>query len=174
MDRRTFLQWLIHGLNGVFAVLLGVPAVAYLLDPRNRPAPEGALRTVARLRALRVGEPYAAVVRATRRDAWTLHPDDVIGRVWLVRQPDDTVRAFTQICPHLGCPIGHQGDQFTCPCHHATFDSQGVRLMEGGDNPAPRNMDSLQCDVVGTGPEATVQVKYVNFIPGREDKVQRS
>jgi Rieske Fe-S protein len=173
MDRRNFLQWAIHGLNGVFAVVLGVPAVAYLIDPRNRPAPESAFRTVAHLRNLPVGEPHAAVVRATRRDAWTLHPDDVIGRVWLVRQPNDTVKAFTQICPHLGCPVGHQGGHFVCPCHHATFDNDGKRLLAGGENPAPRDMDALECKVVGTGPDAEVQVEYKNFYQARPTKDER-
>jgi Rieske Fe-S protein len=170
MDRRNFLQWAIHGLNGLFAVVLGVPAVCYLIDPRNRPAPASDLRTVARLGELKVGEPFAAVVRATRQDAWTLYPDDVIGRVWLVRKPDDTVTAFTQICPHLGCPIGFKDNQFTCPCHHATFDTTGTRLLAGGDNPAPRDMDTLDSEVVGTGPDAEVRVKFQNFYQGREAK----
>jgi menaquinol-cytochrome c reductase iron-sulfur subunit len=179
MDRRTFLAWLTNGLSGIFAVVLGVPAVCYLIDPRNRKAPESAFRTVARLSNLRVGEPYAAVVRDTRTDAWTLYPDDVIGRVWLVLQPrrqgetTDTVKAFTQICPHLGCPVGHQQNQFVCPCHHATFDNNGKRLLAGGDNPAPRDMDSLECRVVGTGPDRMVQVEYKNFFQAREEKVER-
>src|SRR5262249_23959197 len=148
--------------------------VCYLIDPRNRAAGESGLRTVARLSNLRVGEPYAAVVRATRTDAWTLYPDDVIGRVWLVRQPDDSVKAFTQICPHLGCPIGHQGDRFVCPCHQASFDDTGARITTGARNPAPRNMDELECEVVGTRPDAEVKVKYLNFIQGKAEKVERT
>ena len=172
MERRTFLKWLIHGLNGIFAVVLGVPAIAYLIDPRNRPAPETALRTVAQLGELQVGVPFAAVVRATRRDAWTLHPNDIIGRVWLIRQPGGTVKAFTQICPHLGCPIGFKGSQFTCPCHHATFDTSGQRLPPIAENPAA-NMDELKCEVDGNGPTAAVKVEYKNFIQGKEEKVER-
>ncbi len=173
MERRTFLAWLTNGLSGIFAVVLGVPAVCYLIDPRNRKAPDSKFRAVARLSDLRENVPYAAVVRDTRTDAWTLYPDDVIGRVWLIRQPDNSVKAFTQICPHLGCPIGSQGQQFICPCHHATFDSNGTRLMAGGENPAPRDMDSLACRVQGTGPDAVVEVEYKNFIQGRPEKDER-
>jgi menaquinol-cytochrome c reductase iron-sulfur subunit len=173
MDRRSFLAWLTNGLSGIFAVVLGVPAVLYLIDPRNRKAPDSAFRRVARLGDLREGVPYAAVVRDTRTDAWTLYPDDVIGRVWLIRQPDSSVKAFTQICPHLGCPVGHQENQFVCPCHHATFDNHGKRLLAGGDNPAPRDMDELQCQVVGTGDDRMVEVEYKNFIQGRPEKEER-
>ena len=53
----------------------------YLIDPRNRPARERGLRPVARYRDLQVGEPKEVVIRETRQDAWTLHPNEVVGRV---------------------------------------------------------------------------------------------
>ena len=38
--RRTFLKWLTHGIGAVFAVVLGAPVIAYLIDPLNRPKPD--------------------------------------------------------------------------------------------------------------------------------------
>ena len=55
MERRSFLKWATHGLGVLFGALLGVPAVAYLIDARNRPAPNNDFRTVARLSELRKG-----------------------------------------------------------------------------------------------------------------------
>ena len=46
MDRRTFLKWATHGLGVVFGAIIGVPAIAYLIDPRNRPAPPGGFRAM--------------------------------------------------------------------------------------------------------------------------------
>src|SRR5207245_8617280 len=46
-DRRAFLRRATHGLAVLFAALLGIPALAYLLDPRNRPAPDSEFKTVA-------------------------------------------------------------------------------------------------------------------------------
>ena len=37
MERRTFLRWAVHGMGAVFGAVLGVPALVYLVDPRNRP-----------------------------------------------------------------------------------------------------------------------------------------
>ena len=67
--RRKFLRWAVHGLGAVFAAVLGVPAVVYLIDPRNRPNPERGFKPVARLRELTASTPKEVVIRATGRDA---------------------------------------------------------------------------------------------------------
>src|SRR5687767_7333108 len=130
-DRRSFLVWVINGLGALLTVILGVPIAAYLLDPRNRPRPSGAMKPVSgvRLAELSADRPVLqGVISDVRRDAWTLHPNDVLGRVWVVLQAERTIPAepaerlalsshgenhqprpnmpikvFTTICPHLGC-----------------------------------------------------------------------
>jgi menaquinol-cytochrome c reductase iron-sulfur subunit len=184
MDRRTFLVWATNGLSAVFAAVLGLPAVAFLIDPRNRPSRETDWRTVARLGDLAPLTPTEAVIQETRRDAWNLHPDDIVGRVWLVRQRSgDAVTAFTTICPHLGCsvnwvpaPTGQPADsgQFLCPCHGGRFQQNGDRVLgDGGHNPAPRGMDKLEVRVVPDPASATdklVQVQYLRFKAMQEKK----
>jgi Rieske Fe-S protein len=173
-DRRSVLRWAIHGLGGLFAILLGVPAVAYLIDARNRPARQAGFRTVAKLDELEVGKPKLAVISDSRRDAWTLYPNDVVGRVWLIRRDNNQVEAFTTICPHLGCSVNFTGNEFLCPCHGGRFDITGRRKEEAGhSNPAPRHMDSLEInqDALAQG---IVQVKYQNFIQGGHDKVAKA
>jgi Rieske Fe-S protein len=170
-DRRTFLRWATHGLGALFAVVLGIPAIAYLIDPRNRPGRQAGFRTVARLDDLEVGKPKLAVISDSRRDAWTLHPNDVVGRVWLIRRENNRVEAFTTICPHLGCSVNFTGQEFLCPCHGGCFDLTGQpKLLAGLSNPAPRGMDSLEVNSEALR-NGVVQVKYENFIQGRHDKV---
>ena len=173
--RRSFLDWCIHGLGAVLGGILGFPVIAYLIDPRNRPNREGAFKTVARLNDLPVGVPVQAVVRDTKRDAWTLYPDEVIGRVWLVRRDDKKVEAYTTICPHLGCSINCDGKKFVCPCHNGTFHLSGERMSTeelGTQNPAPRSMDQLEVKFDETDPNL-VQVKYEDFQQGRHEKVPK-
>jgi len=186
MERRTFLKWLTHGLGAAFAATLGAPAVLFLIDPRNRPTPPGDFRTVAKLNQLKIGEPFQAIIRMVRRDAWTLHPDDVIGRVWLIRRDKSKVDAYTTICPHLGCSVnfiaGGDGNPgfFQCPCHNGTFDIHCKKFAElpgGGNNPAPRDMDSLLIQLVedpADPKDNLVQVKYQNFVQGLPEKVERT
>ena len=175
MQRRTFLKWATQGLGALFAALLGIPAIAYLLDARNRKPPETGFRTVARFADLANGVPTQVVIRDIRRDAWTLHPNDVIGRVWLIRS-DDKLTAFTTICPHLGCSINFVKDAglFICPCHNGTFELTGNR-REGtaNTNPAPRGMDRLEWRFDPAAPEM-VQVRYESFIQGLDRPVSKT
>jgi Rieske Fe-S protein len=175
------MKWAIHGMNALFAAVLGIPAVAYLIDPRNRPARPKDFRTVARLSELPVGVPVQVTVKDVRRDAWTLHTSDVIGRVWLIRREGDRVDAFTTICPHLGCSINFEptAKLFICPCHNGCFDLQGqLAHMPGMNNPAPRGMDSLEV-VLEPVPNAPaedyfVKVKYQNFEQMKPEKIVKA
>jgi Rieske Fe-S protein len=171
-ERRSFLKWLTVSLGALWGAVLGIPAIAYLIDPRNRAAPAGDFQTVARLSELEVNVPHQAVVVAVRRDAWTLHPSTVVGRVWLMRRPGDKVEAFTTICPHLGCSVNYEPGvkRFICPCHNGTFDLEGRRVEQAGKtNPAPRGMDQLDCRRDPADAEL-IQVRYQTFKKGLHEK----
>ncbi len=164
MERRALLKWATNGLGALFGLVLGIPAIAYLLDPRNRSAGSGEFRPVAKLSELPINEPHQVVIRAPRQDAWTAHADDVIGRVWLIRRDEKTVDAYTTICPHLGGSINfnQEAKQFQCPLHNATFSLACQRIA----GPAPRDMDALEVELAGD----VVKVKYQNFYQGIPDK----
>jgi Rieske Fe-S protein len=167
--RRSFLEWGIHGLGALFALVLGVPALAYLIDARNRPARAGAFKPVARLSDLKIGAPTEAVVAETSTDAWTLYPNDLVGRVWLIRRSTTTVDAYTTICPHEGCSVNWVKDagQFKCPCHGGVFDLQGNKVS----GPPPRGMDKLECQLNQDDPDnVLVLVKYEKFIKNQAAK----
>src|SRR5947209_9117819 len=66
MERRSFLKWATHGLGALFGVVLGIPAVAYLIDARNRAAKKSDFRVVGKLSDLKVGEPAQAAIRDVR------------------------------------------------------------------------------------------------------------
>lgn len=186
-NRRTFLRWAIHGLGAIFGVMLGFPAICYLIDPRNRPAPPSDFRLVPGVKASLVvmGQPVQGVIRAVRRDAWTLHPNDVIGRVWITRVgPGNNVadfQVFTTICPHLGCFVNLNLDPstgFTCPCHNAQFQPNGD-LVERPDyeNAAPRPMDSLAFQLAPDpdNPEDKLfEVEFQSFEASKKEKIVRS
>lgn len=170
-ERRSFLKWCTHGIGAAWAGVLSLPVIGYLIDPRNRPVPPGEFRPVARLDELTVDVPHQVVIRNLRRDAWTLHPNDILGRVWLIKRSDNSVEAFTTICPHLGCSVNFQegAKQFICPCHNGTFRLSGERIDEeelGRPNPAPRSMDKLETRIA----KGEIAVKYENFIQGKEEK----
>ncbi len=164
-NRRSFMKWLTHGLGTVFAVALAVPGVSFLIDPRHRQAAAGDFQDLVPLDDLTIGEPQEFVVRQTFRDGPVLYPNEIAGRVIVVRKGDREVEAFDTTCPHLGCSIkidrdpGPDNVAFHCPCHQGRFNIDGGRIQP---NPATRDMykfegpDELRID------EKTnmVQLKY--------------
>lgn len=56
----------------------------------------------------------------------TLH--DLEGKAILVRRTEAGLRAFSSVCPHLGCQVHWQQEEgrFLCPCHRGLFDEEGV------------------------------------------------
>src|SRR5690242_241075 len=90
MRRRTLLKGICSWLGAVCAAVVGVPGVSFVLEALRRNGSNGEFtRRVARLKDLPVGKPVAVPIVGARQDAWTVHPDEVLGRVWLVRQASD-------------------------------------------------------------------------------------
>jgi Rieske Fe-S protein len=186
-NRRSFLAWAVTGLGAIFTAILGAPVVAYVIDPRNRQGNPGDFRAVDGITLsdpadLPEGHPRQGVLRDVRRDAWTLHPNDVIGRVWIVRKkaiPSDftgtdpsLLEVFTTICPHLGCSVNLSDAGFACPCHGATFKFDGSRANI--HNPAQRGMDALEWKIeadAGDPSRKVLLVKYLNFKSSIAEKV---
>lgn len=196
-DRRSFLSFFslaIIFVGAVFSAVLGAPIICYVIDPRHRKGPKSAMKLVdgIKLNELDKDKPHQGVVRDTRTDGWTLYPNDVIGRVWVIRKGDppdlssrEKIKAFnasdddkkkeyllvfTTICPHLGCSVNmtNDGDGFLCPCHGAGFDLKGVRDDE--ENPAKRDMDSLDWEI-DESDRTQLLVTYQNFKALEETKV---
>jgi Rieske Fe-S protein len=189
-ERRSFLAFATAGLGALFTVFLGAPIAAYVTDPRHRKGAAGDFRMVEGLllSELEPNRPTQGVLSDVRHDAWTLHPNDVVGRVWVIlKKPrpadfptgtdESLLGVFTTICPHLGCSVNLNQDQqanpgFTCPCHSAQFDVSGTRKAPD-HNPAARDMDALEwkIDVDPANPERKMLfVKYQNFKASIADK----
>ncbi len=102
----------------------------------------------------------------SEEDAWSVTPDRRVGAVWLLRDGEApaTLRAFSAVCPHLGCLIEHSGGSFLCPCHTTRFDTNGQKTH----GVAQRGMDPIEVRVV----EGQVAVRYARFRPGTADRVK--
>jgi menaquinol-cytochrome c reductase iron-sulfur subunit len=154
----------------LFALALAVPGIRFLLDPLGKKAPGGAFRPLTTLDQLKVGEPRAFAIIARRQDGWVRYPEEPIGSVWLVRQPEgakEPVLALSAECPHLSCPVGLAPDRktFLCPCHGANFTLEGAKLNEV----AARGMDALSVEL-SAGPDPEVLVKFERFQPQSAEK----
>ncbi len=65
----------------------------------------------------------------------------------LIRTGENTVKALSTTCTHLGCTVYWQQDKnrFYCPCHHGIFNPDG-EVVSG---PPPRKLDSYTTEIIG-------------------------
>ena len=185
MQRRTFLICVSRTLGSAIAALVALPGMQYIWSTlRADTAVSNTRRRVIRWKDLRPGEPVQFSIYGERRDAWHVEPQQVIGRVWLVRQSEgatsgaDGVTAFTSLCPHMGCQVQKSGADagFVCPCHRAAFKLNGSPLQQGGErNHAPRGLDQLPCELVkDDAGDLWVEVEYQRFEPSLTRKVVKA
>jgi Rieske Fe-S protein len=171
MQRREFYRIGTAFLGAAMGLVLAVPGVAYVLSPvlngRRKSKESSGFLTLARLHDLQPGKPKAFPVIQDRWDGWVHYPREPVGSVWLIRQPDDSVLAFSAECPHLGCAVGlgADGTSFFCPCHTSSFDLKGKKT----NAVPPRGMDALEVEV-SKGPDPTVSVRFQRFRIGIEEK----
>lgn len=181
--RRSFLQEalavVIGGVVGLVPLLSGV---LFFLDPlrRGRQAPteqkpardeKGYIR-VTTLDNLPVnGEPRKFPVIAEIIDAWNYIPNQPIGNVILRKSVEgavtsaDQLLAFSDVCPHLQCPVDFKpaDNAFLCPCHASAFSLDGAR----NNHIPPRDLDRLDVELRGN----EIWVKYLRFKPSTPEKI---
>ncbi|HWE40753.1 MAG TPA: Rieske (2Fe-2S) protein [Isosphaeraceae bacterium] len=171
MQRREFHRIGTVLLGAAMGLVLAVPGVAYVLSPvlrdRRKSKETGGFQPLARLHDLEPDRPKSFPVIEERRDAWVLYPREPVGSVWLIRQKDDSVLAFSAECPHLGCAVGlgPDGRSFFCPCHTSSFDLSGKKT----NAVPPRGMDALDVEV-SKGPDPMVSVRFQRFRIGTEER----
>ena len=116
------------------------------------------------LASLPEGAPKKVAIVADQHDAWTIAKDVELGAAWLVRE-GDAVKAWSVVCPHLGCSVNAEPDgSFGCPCHTSAFDKTGKKIA----GPAPRDMDPLTTKIE----DGFVHVQFARFRIGTEERVQ--
>ena len=148
--RRRFLKVATCALGGGIAGTVLVPAARYLVYPVGETTVTSAAEPIDVLPETRVkpGAPPMRVglVAPSQRDAWGSVQNVPLGAAWVLRDAGGgPVKAFSAVCPHLGCSIGFDAAQkiFKCPCHDSAFSLAGERL--GG--PTERGMDPLPIEV---------------------------
>jgi len=168
--RRSLLATIAAGLSSLLGAALSVPFLAALASPARRDAAPAAgpgqdasdsrgFIPVIQIWDLPRGQPERVEVTADDVDAWARQEQRVLGAVWLIKVSSQEVKAFSTVCPHLGCSVNAAPSGFACPCHTSAFSADGQ--VVGG--PSPRSMDPLEVKVE----KDTVLVRYARFRQGQ-------
>ncbi len=72
---------------------------------------------------------------------------EFFGRELLVVRDGDDVKAFANVCPHIGGPLKRCHDKLVCQWHGAEFDAKTGRRLAGPPRPDAELM-SVPTEVV--------------------------
>ncbi len=162
-SRRSFFQWVTGAIAGVIGLGLAVPLAAYFISPALTRRKQS-WASVGKIEDLPIGEPKTLDYTMRVKDGWM--ETKAIKAIWVIRKPDNQVKVFSPICPHLGCGFrwNQQDHQFQCPCHGSVYDSNGKVL--GG--PAPRPLDELPSKIE----DGELKVIYKEYKSGLSEQVE--
>ena len=162
--RRRFLAMAV-GVGGcAIGAAVSIPAAAFVVAPLSEKGGQGRWVKTLKLDQLKDNEPRRVAIVSDRRDAWTVEKNVELGSVWLVKSGDE-VRAYSAVCPHLGCSVNATATgAFACPCHTSAFDKNGKKQS----GPSPRDLDALATKVE----EGVVAVDFKKFRIGVGEKVE--
>jgi len=158
--RRRFLAVLAAGATALTGALAAIPGLGLLLNPLlQKSAGPGStpIRVSATPADVKPGKPVRVDVISNVSDGWARFEKVKLGAAWLVRGEAGRLRAFSTVCPHLGCGIDYdeKAGKFLCPCHNSGFGTDG-QCQYG---PSPRGLDELELVTNDT----EIRVRYQRF-----------
>lgn len=166
--RRGFLRACAVGCTGAgLTAALAVPGIRSLVFPIAHETVTGGdiHLEIGKESQFKEGEPTLVELVTDRRDGFNRQEAVRIGTVWVLRK-GESLKAYSSVCPHLGCGIDFDADKkkFLCPCHTSWFSLDGA--MESG--PSPRGMDEFELQIK----EGIVTVHFQKFKLGIAQKVK--
>jgi Rieske Fe-S protein len=92
---------------------------------------------------LKPDEPVARILSVSRVDGW--YRERSRETVFLVWDGQDTIRALSATCTHLGCQVQWDGEgkKFKCPCHGGVYAADGT-VVSG---PPPRPLGTIEARI---------------------------
>jgi menaquinol-cytochrome c reductase iron-sulfur subunit len=145
-SRRSYIGWMVGLCTAGVSAVLGIPLVRFLIYPLTAKTSETKWSDVGPVADFgSSAAPVQRLVSVEQLDGWRKTVSEKV--VYVTKDTAGQVRVLSAVCPHLGCSVQWVGakKQFGCPCHGASFSTDGART--GG--PAPRAMDSLESAVQG-------------------------
>jgi menaquinol-cytochrome c reductase iron-sulfur subunit len=137
--RRRFLSYAGGLLAAVIAAALALPLIRFFVDDAFASRPARWLKLGAR-KDVRLNRPQLFHVSYLDTDGW--RQTTRRQAVYVVTHDAETYTVFSNICTHLGCPVGwdEAAKLFLCPCHGGGFSIDGD-VVKG---PPPRPLDRFE------------------------------
>lgn len=137
VQRRDFVNIILVGLGSVMGLIIGIPAIGYLLSPAVKIREEEAWIPLGPLDAYPLDEPTLFSYTRSKINGWEKTVNSYGAYVWRFGVGDSEVRVYSNMCTHLSCRVSwtDETNLYICPCHDAGFNKQGE--VVAGPPPEP-------------------------------------
>ena len=137
ISRREFIALTSAAVGTFIGVIVGLPAIAYLIDPALKTGATDTWIPLGKLEAFEVGKPTLSTFTRSKINGWEKSVNSY--GVFILRKSQTEVVAFSNVCTHLSCRVNWHDDkqQYICPCHDGRFGFNG-QVVSG---PPPRPLD---------------------------------
>lgn len=143
LSRKNFLAIATGAIGGLIAVVMAIPAVAYVVGPAlQRRKTENWVR-LGPTSKVELGTPTLFKTTVESQTGWIVAQEEI--SVYVLTENGREYIAISNICTHLGCRVRWINDQgqYFCPCHNAAFDKSGLVLS----GPPPSPLDRYETKV---------------------------
>jgi len=139
ISRRDFIKGVAVLIGGTITTVIGLPTIAYLIDPALRASAKEAWIPIGKLLDMPVGKPTQFSFTRVQVNGWERTSTSHGGYVIRKSEDPNDLLILNSRCTHLSCTVNwSESDQvFLCPCHNAEFGKPGQVL----NGPPPRTLD---------------------------------
>lgn len=140
LSRRGFLGLLTFSLGGLISLIIGIPAISYIIFPARKKVEEVAFLPLGAADKVSPGEPTLFRIKISQKSGWITDEREL--SYYVLTDNGREFVALSNICTHLGCRVRWVTDEqkFFCPCHNGVFDKDG-NVVSG---PPPRPLDRFE------------------------------
>jgi Rieske Fe-S protein len=140
LTRNDFVKAMVGILGTVMGVMIGLPAIGYLVGPFLKVKSADVWIPLGPLDSYPVGMPTLFSFTRTQVNGWERSTNSY--GVYVYRQTETDTLVLSNICTHLACRVKWQEENqvYHCPCHDAEFSPEG-EIIEGPQN---RPMDRYE------------------------------
>ncbi len=157
LSRRDFIKATTGVVGGFIGVLLGIPAIGYLIAPALREDKAGAPVSIGKLEDIPIGQFHPFSFTITKVNGWERTANSYGGYLLRKSEAPGDILVLSSRCTHLSCTVkwNEETRKFTCPCHDASFDAEGKVL----DGPPPEPLGHFEYNVDGEGTITIIPVE---------------
>lgn len=155
VERRSFLGIIIGIIGAGISAVLGITIGRYATAPAFAKPSEAAWIEVGNIAEIADDKLTRKAITVAQDAGWGQFQAQRL--LWINRK-GEAVTVYSAVCPHLGCTVNHNEQEFVCACHNSKWSNAGQKVA----GPAPRSLDVLEHRVENN----ILQVKYQDFKQG--------